>query len=119
MTLLAIVFFLPSFSSLVPVSIGCKEVCVYPDDTHKPPVGQALNKRARVTLEQSWPICKTTHQPIKDAERLERMNYVEKLKRSTAKIGGSFLEYDHETGACVFEVRGGERESGGKRDGKV
>ena len=88
---------------------------MYPDDTHKPLVGQALNKRARVTLEQSWPICKTTHQPIKDAERLERMNYVEKLKRSTAKIGGSFLEYDYETGACVFEVRGGEREW--KREG--
>ena len=87
-----------------PVTIGRKEVCVYPDDAHKPEVGQGLNKPARVTLDQSWPVCKTTHQPIRDTERLERMNYVDKLKRSTAKIGGSFIEYDHETGACVFEV---------------
>ena len=85
--------------------IGLKEVCVYPDDTNKPPVGQGLNKPARVTLEHSWPVCKTTHQPIRDADRLERIGYVEKLKRSTAKIGGRFVGYDHETGACVFEVR--------------
>ena len=78
---------------------------MYPDDARKPPVGQGLNRPARVTLEQSWPVCKTTHQPIRDPERLERMQYVEKLKRSTAKIGGSFVEYDPETGACVFEVR--------------
>ena len=77
---------------------------MYPDDTHKPPVGQGLNKPARVTLEQSWPVCKTTHQPITDPERLEKMNYVEKLRRSTAKIGGIFVDYDNETGTCVFEV---------------
>ena len=84
--------------------IGLKEVSVYPEDVHKPPVDQGLNKPARVTLEQSWPVCKTTHHPIRDRERLERMGYVEKLKRSTTKIGGRFVEYDHESGSCVFEV---------------
>ena len=77
---------------------------MYPDDTAKPAVGQGLNKPARVTLEQAWPICKTTRQPITDPERLEKMGYVEKLRRSTAKIGGSFVEYDQESGTCVFEV---------------
>ena len=78
---------------------------MYPDDSCKPAVGSALNKRARVTLEQAWPICKTTRQPITDPDRLEKMGYEEKLQRSTAKIGGSFIKYDCETGACVFEVR--------------
>ncbi|CAI8057887.1 Nuclear pore complex protein Nup98-Nup96 [Geodia barretti] len=32
------------------------------------------------------------------------MGYEEKLRRSTAKIGGTFIEYDRQTGTCVFEV---------------
>ena len=91
-------------SFFLPVSIGPKEVAVYPDDTNKPPEGQALNKRAIVTLEGNWPICKATREPIKDKERLERMNYVDKLKRSTARIGAVYRDYIPETGACVFEV---------------
>ena len=78
---------------------------MYPDDSCKPEVGRGLNKPARVTLEQAWPFCKTTRQPITDPDRLDKMGYEEKLRRSTAKIGGTFIEYDRQTGTCVFEVR--------------
>lgn len=32
------------------------------------------------------------------------MNYVEKLRRSTARIGATFHDYIPGTGSCVFEV---------------
>lgn len=95
-----------SLSSPSSVVIGVKEVSVYPDDSCKPEVGCGLNKPARVTLEQAWPVCKTSRRPITDPDRLDKMGYEEKLRRSTAKIGGHFIEYDRETGACVFEVWG-------------
>ena len=77
---------------------------MYPDDIDKPPEGEGLNKHAVVILEGNWPVCKTTREPIKDAGRLTRMNYIEKLKRNTAKMGATFRDYIPETGACVFEV---------------
>ena len=86
------------------VVIGLKEVSVYPEDVGKPVEGVGLNKRAVVTLNGNWPLCKTSRQPIKDSERLERMGYVEKLRKSTAKIGAMFCDYHADTGACVFEV---------------
>ena len=94
----------PSPSPSPAVSIGHKEVSVYPDDVNKPPVGDGLNKHAVVILEGNWPVCKTTREPIRDAERLRTMNYVEKLRRNTTKMGATFLDYIPETGACVFEV---------------
>ena len=104
---------LPSYfpPSLPSVSIGRKEIVVYLEDRGKPPEGEGLNKRAFVTLEGSWPFCKTTREPIKDPRRLERMKYVETLKRSTAKIGATFHDYIPETGTCIFEVRIQTRES--------
>ena len=101
---LSVILYLPLILS-VTVVIGVKEVSVYPDDSCKPEVGRGLNKPARVTLEQAWPFCKTTRQPITDPDRLDKMGYEEKLRRSTAKIGGTFIEYDRQTGTCVFEVR--------------
>ena len=94
----------PSPSPTPAVSIGHKEVSVYPDDVDKPPIGDGLNKHAVVILEGNWPVCKTTREPIRDAERLRTMNYVEKLRRNTTKMGATFLDYIPETGACVFEV---------------
>lgn len=85
--------------------IAEKEVVVYPEDQAKPPVGEGLNKRAIVTLEGCWPVCKTTREHIRDPERIAAMNYREKLKRSTEKLGARFLDYSPETGSCSFEVR--------------
>ena len=85
--------------------IAEKEVVVYPEDDAKPLIGEGLNKRAIVTLEGCWPVCKTTREHIKDPERIISTNYSEKLKKSTEKLGAKFLNYSPETGSCSFEVR--------------
>ncbi|XP_041462451.1 nuclear pore complex protein Nup98-Nup96-like isoform X3 [Lytechinus variegatus] len=82
-----------------------KEITIYPDDTCKPNVGTGLNKKAEVTLDQTWPIDKSTRQPIKDPERLVSLEYEERLERATAKLGAKFIEYRPETGSWVFQVQ--------------
>ena len=47
------------------VYIGHKEVAVYQDDSCKPPQGEGLNKKATITLENTWPVDKTTREEIK------------------------------------------------------
>ena len=89
---------------LFPVVIKPKEVSVYPKDAGKPPVGEGLNKRAVIRLDGYWPICKTTRQPIRDAKRLTQVNYVATLKKSTAKIDATYVDYLPETGSCIFRV---------------
>ena len=84
--------------------IDVKEVQVYPDDDKKPPVGSGLNKRAIVHLEGNWPVDKTTREIVTDPDRISKMGYVNKLKRSTAKIGAAFIDYLPENGTCVFQV---------------
>lgn len=81
-----------------------KEVEIYPDDTVKPPVGTGLNRRAQVTLDRVWPIDKSTREIINSPERLKSVNFVAKLKRSSAKMNAQFIEYRPLTGSWVFEV---------------
>lgn len=81
-----------------------KEIILYQDDDNKPPVGEGLNRKAQVTLDQIWPHDKNTHEPIKDPERLEQMGYEDKLRRICEKRGTRFLEYRPESGSCVFKV---------------
>jgi hypothetical protein len=69
------------------------EVEVYPEGTTKPPIGQALNKEAIVTLEGLKP------PPSSSIER-----YEQKIRRSTASFGGEFVSYDRNTGDWVFKV---------------
>lgn len=81
-----------------------KEIILYQDDDNKPPVGEGLNRKAQVTLDQIWPHDKYTHEPIKDVERLEALGYEAKLRRICEKRGTRFLEYRPESGSCVFKV---------------
>ncbi len=90
--------------TLSAVTIDSKEVVVYPDDRKKPLEGEGLNKKAVVSLEGNWPVDKSTREPIKDPDRIEKMGYVNKLERMTDKIGATFLGYDPNSGVCRFEV---------------
>lgn len=81
-----------------------KEVIIYPDDENKPPVGEELNRKAQITLDQVWPYDEKLNEPIKDCKRLEEMNFEEKLRAVCDKSNKSFVEYRPETGSCVFLV---------------
>lgn len=87
------------------VHIRNKEVIVYTDDTNKPPVGEGLNRAAEVTLNEVWPINKTTRELIKSPEQLAEMNYKSKLEAASRKQGAQFKEYRPETGSWVFRVK--------------
>ncbi|XP_040282604.1 nuclear pore complex protein Nup98-Nup96 isoform X1 [Bufo bufo] len=87
------------------VHVRNKEVIVYTDDGNKPPVGEGLNRAAEVTLNEVWPIDKTTRSLIKSPERLEEMNYKSKLEAASRKQGAQFKEYRPETGSWVFKVK--------------
>lgn len=81
-----------------------KEVVIYPDDENKPPIGSELNRKAQITLDQVWPHDKTLHEPIKDRERLDAMDYEAKLRSVCDKHDTKFLEFRPETGSWVFKV---------------
>lgn len=81
-----------------------KEVIIYPDDENKPPLGTGLNRKAQITLDQVWPHDKTLHEPIKDRDRLEAMNYESKLRAACDKNDTRFVEYRPESGSWVFKV---------------
>ncbi|CDW57757.1 Nucleoporin2 and Nucleoporin FG domain containing protein [Trichuris trichiura] len=72
-----------------------KEVTVYPDGEVKPPVGEELNRRARIVLERVWPIDKSTLEPITFRNRLEK---------ACARMEAKFVDYDSSRGIWTFEV---------------
>ncbi|XP_045541514.1 LOW QUALITY PROTEIN: nuclear pore complex protein Nup98-Nup96-like [Papilio machaon] len=85
-----------------------KEVIIYPEDADKPPIGQALNRKAVVTLDRVWPrvaACdKTQRRLIVDPDRLMKMDYEGKLRRVCEKHETKFIEYRPQTGSWVFQV---------------
>ena len=73
-------------------------------EENKPPIGTSLNKKAIITLHGYWPHCKTTRQPIRDPQAILSLKYIDKLKNAVKNLGATFLDYQLETGTCVFEV---------------
>ena len=87
------------------IFIRRKEVVVYPDEVKKPAEGLELNKPAIVCLEATYP--KNKQKPgsvITDLETLREMDWAGKLRKSTKKIGATFIEFIPENGSWVFEV---------------
>ncbi|KAL1502583.1 hypothetical protein ABEB36_007706 [Hypothenemus hampei] len=81
-----------------------REINVYPDDSKKPPVGEGLNRKAQVTLDNVYPRKMGTNILIKDVGELIRMNFSEKLRKVTEKKAARFMDYRPETGSWVFKV---------------
>lgn len=86
------------------VHIRHKEVEIYRDDADKPPVGEGLNRSAQITLHQVWPTDTSLHEPIRDRNRLEEMNYEAKLRAVCDKNDSQFIEYQPGSGTWVFKV---------------
>jgi nuclear pore complex protein Nup98-Nup96 len=53
-----------------------KEVVVYPDETKKPDIGNALNRPAEVSLERIWPINPKTREMIKVTTSIIKFKYI-------------------------------------------
>lgn len=79
-----------------------KVVIIYPDDDNKPPIGEGLNRKARITLYQVWPHDKTLHEPIKNRERFEYNKFLAKLRTINDT---QFKEYRPESGSWIFMVQ--------------
>ncbi|KAF7302186.1 Peptidase S59 domain-containing protein [Mycena indigotica] len=80
-----------------------KECSVYPDsdEIEKPPAGQGLNVRARLTLVRCWAVDKATREPIKDASHPAAIKHLRRLKNMKET---TFESFDLEKGEWVFSV---------------
>ncbi|KAG8827677.1 hypothetical protein FRC19_001525 [Serendipita sp. 401] len=78
-----------------------RECTVYPDESEKPPVGQGLNVRARITLEGCWATDRATREPIKDENHPKHVAHVRKLKKIP---NTTFEKFEIEKGEWTFIV---------------
>ena len=87
------------------IQIETKECCVYPDSTDgddsKPPPGDGINVRSRITLLGCWPVDKATRDPIKDESNPVFARHLKKLKNIKHT---NFESYDIKEGKWVFTV---------------
>jgi nuclear pore complex protein Nup98-Nup96 len=76
-------------------------VSVYLLSDDKPPIGQALNRHAKVTLVNVFKRDKATGAPTSDPAVLAK--FEKRLRRYCAEMGARFLSYDR-SGVWKFEV---------------
>ncbi|OQR66168.1 nuclear pore complex protein Nup98-Nup96-like, partial [Tropilaelaps mercedesae] len=83
-----------------------KEITVYPDESMKPPLGQGLNRRAEVSLDDVYPIRKsaTDKELVTNPDTLLMMSWRQRLERYTIKMGAVFLDFDEFSGRWSFRV---------------
>ncbi|KAG0199390.1 hypothetical protein BGX28_007343 [Mortierella sp. GBA30] len=80
-----------------------KKVCrVYPDEHNKPPRGQGLNVPALISLEQCWPLDRTSREPIK-FDKSSPM-YAQHMKRLRRQADTTFVDFTIENGTWTFRV---------------
>jgi len=85
------------------VHFSPKVVVVYPDEAEKPPVGQKLNKPAKVSLQGVYKVDKRTKEPMKDADSVAAMEA--KLRKHCKSEGLNFIGYDGAKGVWTFAVQ--------------
>ncbi|KAK9688665.1 hypothetical protein RND81_09G002000 [Saponaria officinalis] len=85
------------------IQFNDREVIVYMDDSHKPPVGQGLNKPAEVTLLNIKCYDRKTKNQIFEGPKLEK--YKEMLKKKAEDQGAEFLSYDPAKAEWKFRVK--------------
>ncbi|KAF5306612.1 hypothetical protein FQA39_LY08801 [Lamprigera yunnana] len=75
------------------IEIDYRVVTVYPDDDKKPPIGQGLNVKAEITMDQVWPIDKQSYITLEEVEDEEKANFINRLKLLSKKQNSSFVNY--------------------------
>lgn len=73
------------------------------DGTAKPARGKGLNVPATITLENCFPVDKSTREPIKDRRHPKVASHIKRLKKLE---GTEFVDYDAEAGKFTFTVEG-------------
>eukprot|EP01126_Amoeba_proteus_P055866 TRINITY_DN695_c0_g1_i12.p1 TRINITY_DN695_c0_g1~~TRINITY_DN695_c0_g1_i12.p1 ORF type:complete len:231 (-),score=58.44 TRINITY_DN695_c0_g1_i12:372-1064(-) len=79
-----------------------KEIVVFPEDSNKPPVGEGLNKRALITLDDCFPLDKVTHRILTDEDSIS--SFVKRLQKRCKKNNSFFVGYEPMKGQWTFEV---------------
>ncbi|OLY85664.1 Nucleoporin [Smittium mucronatum] len=82
------------------IILFANKVCtVYPDENTKPPRGSGLNVPAIISLENCWPVDKSTLEPIKSMTDTRVRNHIRRLKRIPDT---QFLDFVN--GKWIFKV---------------
>ena len=86
------------------VRLEDRNATVYPDEYEdiKPPPGEGLNVPATITLENCFPLDKSTRKPIKEADHPRVQQHVKRLRNLE---GTEFVDFEAESGKWTFEVQ--------------
>ncbi|GAA5883540.1 hypothetical protein JCM16303_005476 [Sporobolomyces ruberrimus] len=86
------------------VRLEDRNATVYPEEYEdvKPGPGQGLNVPATITLENCFPLDKSTRKPIKDKDHPRVQQHVKRLRNLE---GTEFVDFEADTGKWTFEVQ--------------
>lgn len=79
-------------------------ISMYPPPMIKPPLGEGLNRRATVTLENIRPYDRRRNFRMCNEDHLTKLDYINRLEHICEKQGVTFIYYDYSNGDLVFEV---------------